>query len=163
MTQKKKTIPKEAELEKYARELQEQLMEQIRKKYSDVVIDRWQNPQNFEKIDNPDGYASVKGSCGDTMEMSLKMSNDKISECGFQTDGCGTTIACGSIATELALKKTLLQALATVSADEILKKLGGLPESDIHCAELAAEALRRALADHLYQKKAPRNKHCRQT
>lgn len=163
MTQKKKTIPKEEELDKYARELQEQLMEQIRKKYSDVVIDRWQNPQNFEKIDNPDGYASVKGSCGDTMEMSLKMSNDKILECGFQTDGCGTTIACGSIATELALKKTLIQALATVSADEILKKLGGLPESDIHCAELAAEALRRALADHLYQKKAPRNKHCRQT
>lgn len=163
MTQKKKTIPNEEELDKYARELQEQLMEQIRKKYSDVVIDRWQNPRNFEKIDNPDGYASVKGSCGDTMEMSLKMSKDKISECGFQTDGCGTTIACGSIATELALKKTLTQALATVSADEILKKLGGLPESDIHCAELAAEALRRALADHLYQKKAPRNKHCRQT
>ena len=163
MSQKKKSNTNPEDIDIFARELQEQLMEQIRKKYSAVVIDRWQNPRNFEKIDNPDGYASVKGSCGDTMKMFLKMSNDKISECGFQTDGCGTTIACGSIATELALEKTLIQALATVSADEILKKLGGLPESDIHCAELAAEALRRALADHLCQKKAPRNKHFRQT
>ena len=163
MSKKKKSNTNTEDIDKFARELQEQLMEQIRKKYSVAVIDHWQNPQNFEKIDNPDGYASVKGSCGDTMEMFLKMSNDKISECGFQTDGCGTSISCGSIATELALKKTLIQALATVSADEILKKLGGLPEADIHCAELAAETLRRALADHLYQKKALRNKHCRQT
>lgn len=163
MSQKKKSNTNTEDIDKFARELQEQLMEQIRKKYSDVVIDHWQNPRNFEKIDNPDGYASAKGSCGDTMEMFLKMSNGKISECGFQTNGCGTTIACGSIATELALKKSFIQALATVSADEILKKLGGLPESDIHCAELAAEALRRALADHLYQKRAPWKKQYRQT
>ena len=155
MTQRKKTVPKEEELDKYAQELQELLLEQIRKKYSDVVINRWQNPRNFEKIENADGYASVKGSCGDTMEMFVKMTDEKISRCGFQTDGCGTTIACGSVATELAQKKTFVQALASVSADEILKKLGGLPESDIHCAELAAETLRRALADYLYQKRAP--------
>lgn len=163
MTQRKKTIPKEDEIDTYARELQEQLLEQIRNKYSDAVIDRWQNPRNFEKIKNPDGYASFKGSCGDTMEMFVKVTDEKISRCGFQTDGCGTTIACGSVATELAQKKTLIQALASVSADEILKKLGGLPESDVHCAELAAETLRRALADYLYQKRTPWKKPYRQT
>ena len=97
------------------------------------------------------------------MEMYLKIDKENISECGFQTDGCGTTIVCGSIATELALNKSFIQALGLVSADEILKKLGGLPQSDVHCAQLAAETLRRALADHLYQKRAPWKKHYKGT
>lgn len=155
MTQKNKNIPKEEDLDKYARELQEQIMEQIKKRYSETAIDHWQNPRNFKKIEAPDGYASVKGSCGDTMEMFIKMKNDRVSECGFQTDGCGTTIVCGSVATTLAQDKTFIEALAGVSADVILKRVGGLPASDVHCAELAAETLRRALADYLYQKKTP--------
>ena len=155
MTQKNKNTPKEENLDKYARELQEQIMEQIRKRYSDGVIDHWQNPRNLKNIEAPDGYASVKGSCGDTMEMFIKIKNDRIIECGFQTDGCGTTIVCGSVATTLAQDKTFIEALAAVSANVILKRVGGLPASDVHCAELAAETLRRALADYLYQKKTP--------
>lgn len=146
-------MAKDEDIEKFARELQEQILEQIRRRYSETVIDHWQNPRNFRKIENPDGYAKVKGSCGDTMEMFIKMKDEKISECAFQTDGCGTTIVCGSVASELAHKKSFTQALALISADEILKQLGGLPESDVHCAQLAAETLRRALADYLYQKK----------
>jgi nitrogen fixation NifU-like protein len=149
--------------EKFARELQEQIMRQIRKQYSETVIDHWQNPRNFVRIDNPEGYAKVQGSCGDTMEIFIKMKDDKITECGFQTDGCGTSIACGSLATELAKNKSFTQALALVSAGEILKALGGLPEADVHCAQLAAETLRRALADYLYQKRAPWKKHYRGT
>ena len=152
-------MAKDKDTEKFARELQEQILEQIRKRYSETVIDHWQNPRNFRKIEGPDGYAKVKGPCGDTMEMLLKINNKNISECGFQTDGCGTTIVCGSVATELALNKSFTQALGLVSADEILKRLGGLPASDIHCAQLAAETLRRALADYLYQKGAPWKKH----
>jgi len=151
------------DVEKFARELQEQIMERIRKQYSETVIDHWQNPRNFRNIENADGYASVKGPCGDTMEMFLKLSKENISECGFQTDGCGTTIVCGSVATELALNKSFTQALATVSTDKILRELGGLPESDVHCAQLAAETLRRALADYLYQKKAPWKKQYRRS
>ena len=139
-------------IDKFSRELQEQIMEQIRKRYSQAVIDHWQNPRNFRKIENPDGYAKVKGPCGDTMEMFIKIKEETISECAFQTDGCGTTIACGSIATEIARDKSFIQALASVSSGEILEKLGGLPEEDVHCAHLAAETLRRALADYLYQK-----------
>lgn len=156
-------MAKDEDIEKFARELQEQILEQIRRRYSETVIDHWQNPRNFRKIENPDGYAKVKGSCGDTMEMFIKMKDEKISECAFQTDGCGTTIVCGSVASELAHKKSFTQALALISADEILKQLGGLPESDVHCAQLAAETLRRALADYLYQKKALWKKHYRQT
>ena len=153
----------ETDLEEFARQLQEQIMEQIKKEYSETVIDHWQNPRNFSKTENPDGYAKVKGSCGDTMEMFIKMKDDRIAECTFQTDGCGTTIVCGSVASEIAQNKTFTQALALISADEILKRLGGLPESDIHCAQLASETLRRTLADYLYQKKAPWKKHYRRT
>jgi nitrogen fixation NifU-like protein len=155
MSQKKNNSASINDTDKFARELQEQIMGQIKKRYSETVIDHWQNPRNFKKIEAPDGYASVKGSCGDTMEMFIKMDRDKITECGFQTNGCGTTIVCGSVATTLAQDKIFIEALAGVSADVILKRLGGLPVSDVHCAELAAETLRRALADHLYQKKAP--------
>lgn len=155
MSQKKKNSAYTNDTDKFARELQEQIMEQIRKRYSETVIDHWQHPRNFRKLENPDGYASIKGSCGDTMEMFVRMDRDKITECGFQTDGCGTTIVCGSVATTLAQDKTFIEALAGVSADVILKRLGGLPASDVHCAELAAETLRRALADYLCQKKNP--------
>jgi nitrogen fixation NifU-like protein len=142
------------DLEKFTRELQEQFMEQIRKRYSQTVIDHWQNPRNFRKIENPDGYAKIKGPCGDTMEMFIKIKRETISECAYQTDGCGTTIACGSITTELTKDKSFIQALASVSSGEILEKLGGLPEADVHCAHLAAETLRRALADYIYQKRS---------
>jgi nitrogen fixation NifU-like protein len=154
-------MAKDKDVDEFARELQKQIMEQIRKQYSETVIDHWQNPRNFRKIENPDGYAKVKGPCGDTMEMYLKTDKENIAECGFQTDGCGTTMVCGSVVTELALNKSIIQALGLVSADEILKTVGGLPQTDIHCAQLAAETLRRAIADCLYQKKAPWKKHYR--
>ena len=154
---------KDEDLEKYAKELQKQIMEQVKKRYSENVIAHWQNPRNFQKMNNPDGYARETGSCGDTMDMFLKMKDDQIIRCTFQTDGCGSSIVCGSMATELAQNKSFIHALGTVSADEILKELGGLPEEDVHCAQLAAETLRRALADYLYQKKTPWKKHYRNT
>jgi len=156
-------MSKNEDLEKFAQELQAQILAQAERRYTKIVIDLWQNPRNYRRIDSPDGYASVTGSCGDTMEMFLKMKDDRIFECTFNTDGCGTTLACGSIATELAKNKTFIQALASVGADAILKKLGGLPKEDIHCAQLAAETLRKALADQLYQKQNPWKKQYRKT
>ena len=148
-------MEKENDLEIFARELQAEIMEKIRKQYSEVVIEHWQNPRNFRKIQNPDGYAKVTGPCGDTMEMFVKMRNEKISECGFQTDGCASSIVCGSVATELVQNLPLTQVSGVIRADEILKILGGLPESDVHCAQLAAETMRRALTDCFSQKKSP--------
>jgi len=141
------------DLDKYAQQLQEQIMQHLKQRYSPIVIDLWQNPKNLRKLDSPDGYAKVQGSCGDTMEMFLKMEKDKVDECTFFTDGCGTTIACGSMAAQLAQGQSFTEALAKVSTDSILHHLGGLPEEDVHCAQLAAETLRRALADQLYQQK----------
>jgi nitrogen fixation NifU-like protein len=151
------------EIEKFTRELQKQIMEEIRRTYGPAVIERWQNPRNFRPLENPDGRAQVRGACGDTMEMFVRVKGETITECAFQTDGCGTTIVCGSVATELAAGKSLIAALGAVSAPAILKVLGGLPETDVHCAQLAAETLRRALADYLHQKNAPWKKNYRKT
>ncbi|MGQ9671940.1 MAG: iron-sulfur cluster assembly scaffold protein [Candidatus Aminicenantales bacterium] len=151
------------DLEEFTRKLQAEILEQIKKRYTPTVIDHWQNPRNLGRLESPDGYAQVKGSCGDTMEMFLRVESDLITDCTFQTDGCGTTIACGSVATELAQGKSFPEALGLISAKEILKRLGGLPESDVHCANLAAETLRRALADYLYQKSNPWRKYYRKT
>jgi len=147
-------MSKDKELEKLTQQLQEQIMEQARKVYTDEVIDRWLHPRNMGRLEQPEGYAKVTGSCGDTMEMFLKFQDEQITECTFLTDGCGATLACGSVATETAKNKTFTEALASISADVILKKLGGLPPENIHCAQLASETLRRALADYLYQKKS---------
>ncbi len=154
---------KDDEVEKFARELQGQIMEELRRTYSPAVIDHWQNPRNFKTLETPDGHARVKGICGDSMEMFLKVRDDKVIDCTFQTDGCGTTIVCGSVATELALGKSFVEALGAVNAAEILKVLGGVPEDSIHCAHLAAETLRHTLADYLGRKNAPGKKNIQNT
>ena len=89
------------------------------------------------------------------MEMSVRVDNDVVTACGFLTDGCGTTMVCGSAATWLATNRTFIEALGAVTSRGILELLGGLPEADVHCAELAAETLRRALADSLANKNTP--------
>ena len=149
------------DLEKFAKALQEQILEQARMEYSEEVIERWINPRNMGQLENPDGYGKVTGTCGDTIEIFLRMEDETIAESRWTTDGCGATIACASMATELAEGRTFTEALAIVSADEIVKRLGGLPEGNLHCAQLASQSLRSALADVLHQKKSPWKKQYR--
>lgn len=148
-------MTKDKDLEDFQKALQEQILEQARKEYSEAVIERWMNPRNLGKLDNPDGHGKVIGSCGDTIEIFIQMEQDTIAECSFITDGCGATLACASMATELAQGRSFQEALATVSADVILKKLGGLPEGNVHCAQLASQSLRHALADVLHHQQSP--------
>ncbi len=142
-------------LEEATRKLQEEMERQVLQIYGPTVLDHWKNPRNLGLLEDPDGYARVTGTCGDTMEMSVRMDGDVVTACGFQTDGCGTTMVCGSAATWLATNRTFVEALGAVNTRGILELLGGLPEADVHCAELAAETLRRALADHLANRNAP--------
>ncbi len=142
-------------LEEAARSLQEQMERDILAAYGPTVLEHWKNPRNVGLLENPDGLARLEGTCGDTMEMSVKVDNDVVVACGFATDGCGSTVVCGSAATTLATNRTLIEALGAVTARGILDHLGGLPEGDVHCAELAAETLRRALADYLAHRNEP--------
>ena len=143
-----------SKLAEAARKLQEEMEREILRTYGPTVLDHWKNPRNLGLLDDPDGYARLTGTCGDTMEMTVRVDKDIVVACGFRTDGCGTTVVCGSAASWLAVNRTFIEALGAVSSRGILELLGGLPEADVHCAELAAETLRRALADHLANRSA---------
>lgn len=134
--------------EKTADELQAAIMEDARKVYTEKVIERWLNPRNRGKLRNADGFAKIKGPCGDTMQISLRVKGDKISQIRFGTDGCASSLASGSMATELAQGKTLEEA-SKVSQQMILDALGGLPEESIHCALLASNTLKKAIENYL--------------
>ena len=122
--------------------------DQMRKAYSKTVIDHAMDPRNVGNMETADGYASVTGPCGDTMEIWLKVGNDIIAETTFMTDGCGTTIAAGSMVTELAKGKSVSQALR-ISQEDVLSALEGLPEESKHCALLAANTMKAAVKDYL--------------
>lgn len=126
----------------------------LRTVYTDTVIDHARNPRNLGQIPDADGFASIVGSCGDTMEICIRVRNDKILNATFFTDGCGTTIAAGSMATELAKGKIVSDAFK-ITQQDILSALGGLPEESQHCALLASDALRAAIRDYFTFKNQP--------
>jgi nitrogen fixation NifU-like protein len=126
----------------------------LRTVYTEIVIDHAQNPRNLGQIPDADGSASVVGSCGDTMEICIRVRNDKILNATFFTDGCGTTIAAGSMVTELAKGKNVSDAFK-ITQQDVLNVLGGLPEESQHCALLASDTLRAAIRDYFTFKNQP--------
>ena len=133
---------------------QELVKEEMSKLYSQTVIDHAMNPRNVGNTEAADGYASVTGPCGDTMDIWLKVKDDTIVKATFMTDGCGTTIAAGSMVTELAKDNSISQALRT-SQEDVLSALEGLPEESKHCALLAVNTLKAAVKDYLTLKNEP--------
>lgn len=140
------------DFEKRVNELQESIMEDARKIYSGKVIERWLNPRNSGKVRDADGFAKIKGPCGDTMQISFKVKDHKISKIRFMTDGCASSIASGSMATELAQGKKLEEA-AEISQQMILEALKGLPEESVHCALLASNTLKEAIKNYFDSKR----------
>jgi len=146
------------DFEKTVNELQESIMEDARKIYSEKVIERWLNPKNLGKMRNADGVAKIKGPCGDTMQISFKVKNHRISNIRFTTSGCATSIASGSMATELAKGRKIEEA-AEISQEMILDALDGLPGESVHCALLASNTLKEAIKDYNHTKKDNPNAH----
>lgn len=136
-----------SQLDDFADELQKKILEDMRKIYSEKVIELFLHPKNIGKMDNPDGFGRITGPCGDTMEIFLKINHEIIQHATFRTDGCGTTIASASMTTELVKGKTVEEA-ENITDKAILKALDGLPDEDKHCALLAANSLKAALADY---------------
>ena len=147
-----------SELDKIVEELQKEVWAG----YSEVVIEHAQNPRNVGSISNADGFARVTGPCGDTMEIWLRVRDGTVKNATFWTDGCGTTIAAGSMVTELVQGKTIANALRTTQQD-VLDALGGLPEESVHCALLAANTLKETIKDYLTFRNEPWKKAYRKT
>jgi len=130
------------------KELEQSVMEDMKSVYSEKTIDHFLNPRNLGGITAPDGFGRITGPCGDTIEICLKVSDGKVMNASFWTDGCGPSIASGSMVTELAKGKSILEA-QRITQQDVLDALGGLPEDNLHCALLAANTLKEAIEDYL--------------
>ncbi|MCW3996059.1 MAG: iron-sulfur cluster assembly scaffold protein [Candidatus Bathyarchaeota archaeon] len=111
--------------------------------YSEKAIRYYLNKTNVGSIENPDAVATYTGlPCGDKITLYLKFENGLIKDAKFEYIGCAGTATSGSALTSLAVGKTSQQA-QKITKEDVLRELDGLPES--HCAELAVNALRKAL------------------
>ena len=137
-----------SDFDKMVDQMQEKILDDMRKVYSKEVIELFLHPKNVGEIKDAEGYGKFTGPCGDTMEIYLKVKDDRILDAMFMTDGCGTTLACGSTVTSLCKNKTIPGAMHITSKD-ILNKFGGLPEADVHCSVLAANTLKKAIKNYL--------------
>jgi nitrogen fixation NifU-like protein len=121
--------------------------------YSDKVMDHFTNPRNVGEIKDADGKGSVGNPvCGDTTDIYIKVEKGKISDIKFKTFGCGAAIATSSMITEMAIGKTLKEALE-ITRDSVADELDDLPSQKLHCSNLAADGLRAAIEDYLGKQK----------
>ena len=125
-------------------ELEQRVIEQARAVYSDKVVDEFYNPKNVGRMPEPDARGLVHGWCGDTMEIYLRLKEERIEKVSFVTNGCGPTVACGSMLTTMVQGMSLEEA-SKVRPGDLLEALDGLPEENAHCAELAVSTLQNAL------------------
>jgi nitrogen fixation NifU-like protein len=117
--------------------------------YTDKVMDHFTNPRNVGEIQDADGVGLVGNPiCGDVMKITIKVEGDRIKDAKFKTFGCGAAIAVSSMVTELVLGKTLEEALE-ISNKAVADALGGLPPKKMHCSNLGADALKKAIEDYL--------------
>ena len=121
--------------------------------YSDKVMDHFRNPRNMGKIDDADGVGEVgNAKCGDIMRMYIKVDDEGvITDCKFNTFGCGSAIATSSMATELIIGKPIDEALQ-LSNQAVVEALDGLPVHKLHCSVLAEQAVRAAVKDYYDRK-----------
>ena len=127
---------------------EELVKQEMRKVYSDAVIEHGMNPRNLGELEDADGFARITGPCGDTMSIWLKVNGNTITDASFRTNGCGTSRASGSMVIDIAKGKSINDVRKTTQQD-VLDALGGLPKESEHCALLAANTLKAAITNYL--------------
>ena len=116
--------------------------------YSEKVMEHFKDPRNVGEVANPDGTGEYGSPvCGDTMRVTIRVVDGKLAEVKWRTLGCGAAIASSSAMSEMATGMTVAEA-ESLSREQVAGVLGGLPEAKLHCSNLAADALRAAIADY---------------
>jgi nitrogen fixation NifU-like protein len=119
--------------------------------YSKKLMSHFKKPHNMGSLKNADGIGEVGNPvCGDIMKIYIKVSKNKLKNIKFETLGCPAAIGTSSMVTDLAKGKTLEQAMKITNQD-VAEALDGLPKIKMHCSNLAATALHKAIQN--YQKK----------
>lgn len=121
--------------------------------YNEKVMDTFKNPKNVGEVEGYNGIGTVGNeTCGDIMQITLKIENDVIVDAKFKTFGCAAAIATSSTATEMIKGLTVDEAL-TITNKKVVETLGGLPAQKIHCSVLAEEAIKAAIEDYKSKQK----------
>lgn len=121
--------------------------------YTEKVKCHFLHPRNVGEIKNADGVGTVGNpTCGDIMTIYIKVKDNKLVDIKFKTFGCAAAIASTSVATEMVKGKTLDEAIK-LTREDVAKELGGLPAVKMHCSNLAADALKKAIEDYRNKKK----------
>lgn len=116
--------------------------------YSEKVMDHFTNPRNVGEMADADGIGTEGNpTCGDVMKIFIKVEEDTIVDAKFKTFGCGASIAVSSMVTEMIKGKSIDEALS-ISKEAVANELGGLPPQKMHCSNLGADALKKAIDDY---------------
>ncbi|KPJ99613.1 MAG: nitrogen fixation protein NifU [Nitrospira bacterium SG8_35_4] len=121
--------------------------------YSEKVMDHFTNPRNVGELPDADGVGTEGNPvCGDVMKIYIKVADDKVTDAKFQTFGCGAAIAVSSMVTEMVKGMTLDEAMKITKAS-LAAALDGLPPQKMHCSNLGADALHKAIEDYRSKQK----------
>ena len=121
--------------------------------YSEKVMDHFMHPRNVGEIKDADGVGTVGNPiCGDVMTIYIRVKDDIITDIKFKTFGCGAAIAVASMVSEMARGKKIEEAME-ITNKAVVTNLDGLPPQKLHCSNLGADALHRAIKDYLEKKK----------
>ena len=116
--------------------------------YSEKVMEHFRNPRHVGEITDADGIGEVGNPvCGDMIKFTIKVKDGRLEEVKFLTFGCGAAIAVSSMVADMALGKTIEEAL-TITNQRVAEELGGLPPNKLHCSNLGADALQKAIEDY---------------
>ncbi|MBW2607101.1 MAG: Fe-S cluster assembly scaffold protein NifU [Deltaproteobacteria bacterium] len=125
--------------------------------YSEKVMEHFTNPRNVGEIDNADGIGEVGNPvCGDMMSFYIKVKDDRIEDIKYKTFGCVAAIAVSSTVSEMAKGKTLDEARA-ITKKTAAEALDGLPKEKMHCSNLGAKALFKAIEDYEERRQSSSN------
>ena len=126
--------------------------------YSEKVMEHFQNPRNVGVMKDADGVGQVGNPvCGDMMTFYIKVKNNRIDDVKFQTFGCGAAIAVSSMVSEMAMGKTIEEAMK-ITNKSVAEELDGLPKNKLHCSNLGADALHKAIENYMERQKAAEKK-----
>jgi nitrogen fixation NifU-like protein len=115
--------------------------------YNEIVMDHFQDPRNVGEIDDASGVGEIGNVvCGDILRVYIKVKGEILDDVKYMTFGCGAAVASGSMMTTLVKGKTVEEAKELTNKD-VAKALGGLPPQKLHCSNLAADALHKAIED----------------
>jgi nitrogen fixation NifU-like protein len=118
--------------------------------YTPKALEHFRNPSNVGQVEKPDGKGTFGDpTCGDYIEVTIRVDpeEDRLLDVKFLIKGCAGAISTSSVMTELAIGKTINEALL-LTDDDIIQALGGLPKEKQHCSLLGLQALQQAIGDY---------------